>query len=269
MTNIFRVFSAISGWTGRLVLKPLLYIVDLSVFSLLALRDWKKNNSLFRRESYRNIVSQIIFTGIDALPAITFLALIAGFLFTFRLIALVDSVGGADDLVDILVNVIGLEIGSLIAALILVSRTGSAIVVDIGNMKLHGEIEGLEFLAININDYLITPRLLSCAISQLVLTVYFTSITMLGGILLSSIVLSAGHIQLLTLLLTAVNTDMLAAFIIKNLLFGFIIGAAACYHGLNVAKSPTEVPQQTQQAIVNSLVMIFVLDGLMGIALLT
>lgn len=268
MIQILRVFTVILGWTGRLVLKPINYSINLITFSIFALRDWKNNNKLFRRNSYHNIVTQIIFTGIDALPAITFLALVAGFLFTFRLISIVDSVGGTDDLVNILVNVIGLEIGPLIAAFILVSRTGSAIVVDIGNMKLHGEIEGLELLAININDYLITPRLLSCAVSQLALTVYFTTITMVGGIILSSLMISSGHIQLLSSLPNAISPIMLTAFIIKNLLYGFIIAATACYHGLSVIKSPTEVPQQTQQAIVNSLVIVFIIDGFWGLALI-
>ncbi len=258
----------LSGWLGRLILKPIFYMINMITFSLFALNDWHKNHPLFKRSSYQNIVSQIIFTGIDALPAITFLALVAGFLFTFRLIVMLDTLGGTDNLINILVNVIGLEIGPLISAFILVSRTGSAIVVDIGNMKLHGEIEGLELLAININDYLVTPRLLSCAISQLALTVYFTSITMVVGIVLSSILISSGHLQLLSSLSMAISPMMLVAFVLKNLIFGFFIAATACYHGLSVVKSPTEVPQQTQQAIVNSLIMVFVLDSFLGLALL-
>ena len=269
MTHILRIFPAISGWTGRLVLTPIFYIINLMTFSLLALSDWRKNTRLLSRGSYRNIVTQMIFTGIDALPAINLLAIVAGFLFTFRLIAIVDSVGGTDDLVNILVNVIGLEIGPLITAFILISRTGSAIVVDMGNMKLHGEIEGLEYLAININHFFVAPRLLGCAISQLALTVYYTTITMVTGVIISSFMLSAEHLQLLSSLSTAISPTMLSAFIIKNLLFGFIIASCACYHGLKVIKSPTEVPQQTQQAIMNSLIIIFLVDGFMGLALLT
>ncbi len=268
MTHIFRVFPAISGWAGKLFLTPIFYIVNLTTFSLLALRDWIRYTPLLKKDSYRNLVTQMIFTGVDALPAIALLAVITGFIFTFRLIAIVDSVGGSDDLVNILVNVIGLEIGPLITAFILISRTGSAIVVDIGNMKLHGEIEGLEYLSININHFFVGPRLLGCAISQLVLTVYYTTITMITGVIISSFMLSAEYLQLLSSLSTAISPIMLLAFVIKNLSFGFMIAAAACYHGLKVVKSPTEVPQQTQQAITNSLITIFIIDAFMGLALL-
>jgi phospholipid/cholesterol/gamma-HCH transport system permease protein len=261
--------STVTGWPGRQLIQRFLYVVDLTSFGMLAVRDWALKARLFDTRSYSTIVSQIIFTGVDALPTITFLGLLTGFLFTFRLIGILDSVGGASDLVDILAAVIGLEIGPLLAAFILISRTGSAIVVDIGNMKLHGEIEGLENLGININDYLVAPRLIGAAISQLAITVYFTFITLVFGIILSGVFLSSAHFEFLTTLESAFDFQIVGAFVVKNLLFGYIIATTACYHGLSVHSSATEVPQQTQRAIVNSLVIIFIVDGLMGIALLT
>jgi len=263
-----QILATLTGWPGRQLVNLVLYLVDLTVFGLLALRDWYQRIRLFDTRSYSTIVSQIIFTGIDALPTISFLGLVTGFIFTFRLIGILDSVGGADDLVDILATVIGLEIAPLLAAFILISRTGSAIVVDMGNMKLHREIEGLEILGININDYLVAPRMLGAAISQLAISVYFTVITLVFGIILSGIFISPGHFEFLAKLSSAFDFQIIGSFVVKNLLFGYIIATTACYHGLSVEHSATEVPQQTQRAIVNSLVIIFIVDGLMGIALL-
>lgn len=131
-------------------------------FSTLALRDWLSKNRLFDSRSYSTTVTQIIFTGVDALPTITFLGLATGFIFTFRLISISHSLGGTDDISDLLITVICLSAGPFLAAII-ISRTGSAIVVDLGNMKLHGEIEALENMGVNINDYLIAPRIISTA----------------------------------------------------------------------------------------------------------
>ena len=61
---------------------------------------------------------------------------------------------------------------------------------------------------------------------------------------------------------------MLVLFVIKNLVFGLIIAGTACFHALNVKDSATEVPQQTQRAIVNSLAMIAIFDGLLALAAL-
>lgn len=258
---------SLTGLPGRFFLRSILYVINLFTFSLLALRDWHNNNRIFETKSYKNIIAQIIFTGIDALPTITFLGLAAGFVFTFRLISILDSVGAAKDIANLLVTIICLGIGPFIAAIILISRTGSAIVVDLGNMKLHGEIEGLELLGININDYLIAPRLIGTAISQLAITVYFTFIALVFGITLSGLLISASHFNFLYEISTAFTPYLIMIFVIKNLLFGFVIAATSCYNGLSVRTSPTEVPQQATRAIVNSLVFVFIIEGLMALAI--
>ena len=266
--KINTIAAILTGIPGRFLIQTSLYVINLMTFSSLALRDWYSNNSLFNRKSYSSMVAQIIFTGIDALPTIIFLGLVAGFVFTFRLISILYSVGAADEIINLLINIICLGIGPFLTAIILISRTGSAIVVDIGNMKLHGEIEGLEMLGININNYLIAPRLIGAAISQLVITIYFTFIALVFGIILSGLLVSSTHFELLSEIVTAFTPYLVMVFVIKNLLFGYVIAATSCYSGLSVRTSPTEVPQQATRAIVNSLVAIFVIEGLFALALL-
>ena len=260
------IVSGITGLPGRLVLQSLLYVIDLVTFSVIAVSQWFSGNRLFEARSYRTVVQQIIFTGIDALPTIILLGLATGFIFTYRLIDVVSSLGATEDVIDLLVRIICLGIGPFLAAIILISRTGSAIVVDIGNMKLHREIEGLELLGININDFLIAPRIIACAVSQLTITVYFTFIALLSGILLSGFLLQDTHFELLSQIGSAFTPQRLLIFVSKNLLFGYIIATTACYHGLSVSASATEVPQRTTRAIVDCLIFIFVIDALLALA---
>ena len=208
--------ATITGYPGRFITRAILYVINLFTFSTLALRDWYKNNKIFSSKSYTSTVAQIIFTGIGARPTITLLGLAAGFVFTFRLISILDSVGAADDIVDLLVTIIGLGIGPFLAAIILISRTGSAIVVDLGNMKLHREIEGLELLGINISSYLIAPRLIGTAISQLVVTVYFTFIALVFGITLSALLVSTSHLDFLIEIGTAFTPHLVLVFVLGN-----------------------------------------------------
>ena len=257
-------FLFLFGLTGHFASRILAYLFDLAAFTSKALAGWLRRNRLRERRTYAPLVAQIIFTGVDALPAITLLGLITGFIITFRLIAIFDAVGGTASMIVILTELVGLELGPLIAAIILISRSGSAIAVDIGNMKLHGEIEAMEFLGINIDDVLTTPRMLGTAISQLVLAVYFTITALAGGITISAILLSLNYFKYLSDLLATLHPMMVIAFLFKNLLFGLAIGAISCFHGLMVERSPTELPQQTQRAIIHSLLFVFVLDGLVA-----
>ena len=260
------IVSSITGWPGRQLIQSLMYVIDLVTFSLIAIAEWLRNNRIFDSRSYRTVVQQIIFTGIDALPTITLLGLATGFLFTYRLIDVVSALGAVEDVIDLLISIICLGIGPFLAAIILISRTGSAIVVDIGNMKLHGEIEGLELLGVNINDFLIAPRILACAVSQLAITVYFTFIALVTGIALSGLLLTTSNFELLITISSAFTPHLLLVFVSKNLLFGYVIATTACYHGLSVAGSPTEIPQRATRAIVDCLIFIFIIDGLLALA---
>lgn len=255
--------NTLTGWPGRKLIRNVLYVINLLTFSMLALRDWFRKNKLFDSHSYSTTVAQVIFTGVDALPTITFLGLATGFIFTFRLISISNSLGGAEDIINLLITVICLSAGPFLAAIIIISRTGSAIVVDLGNMKLHGEIEALENLGININDYLIAPRIISTAISQLAITVYFTVIALLSGILISALFVNPTHFDYIFRISNSITPYMMSIFVVKNLIFGYVIATVACYNGLRVQQSATEVPQRTTASIVQSLSFVFIIDSLL------
>lgn len=255
--------NTVTGWPGRQLIKNILYVINLVTFSMLALRDWFRKNRLFDSRSYSTTVAQVIFTGVDALPTITFLGLATGFIFTFRLISISNSLGGTDDIVNLLITVICLSAGPFLAAIIIISRTGSAIVVDLGNMKLHGEIEALENLGVNINDYLIAPRIISTAISQLAITVYFTVIALLTGILISALFVNPAHFDFILRISNSFTPYLMSIFVVKNIIFGYVIATVACYNGLLVRYSATEVPQRTTASIVQSLSFVFVIDSLL------
>ncbi len=265
--SVIQIANTVTGWPGRKLIRHVLYVISLMTFSTLALRDWFSKNKIFDSRSYSTTVAQIIFTGVDALPTISFLGLATGFIFTFRLISISHTFGGTEDITNLLITVICLSAGPFLAAIIIISRTGSAIVVDLGNMKLHGEIEALENMGININDYLVAPRIISTAISQLAITVYFTVIALLSGILLSAIFINPSYFTFIFKISNSFTPFMISIFVIKNVIFGFVIATIACYNGLRVQSSATEVPQRTTASIVQSLSFVFIIDALLTLAI--
>jgi phospholipid/cholesterol/gamma-HCH transport system permease protein len=247
---------------GRQALRLPRYVLELTLFTLQALREWREQSSLRNRATYSSFVSQMIFTGIDALPPIILLSLASGVSITSMLLKNVQVFGTTTDIVKILTEVVALELGCLLTAVILVGRSGSAITIDLANMKLNREIEGLELLGINVNHFFITPRLLGTTLSQLVLAIFFSSLSVVSAIAFNATLYSTSYWNYLSELPLAFDPSDLLLFVVKNLLFGLIIGVTACYHALRVRHSITEIPQQSQRAIVNSLSIIFMLDGL-------
>lgn len=258
-------FSGTLGWTGRRSLSLGGYLLDLTVFILHALRDWFGRGRLFNRATRQALVTQVIFTGVDALPVVTLLALAVGVSITSQLLMLAQALGSERDVAGMLTGIVGVELSSLLTAIVLIGRSGSAIAVDTGYMKLHGEVEALELLGINVREFFVTPRILGAAVAQMTLAVYFAAIALFGGVFLNGLIFHLETAHQLRHLAQALQPAQVAIFIFKNLLFGVIIAGTACFHGLRVRQSPTELPQHTQRAIVTSLVLVFLVDGLLAV----
>lgn len=263
--HVLARMNALLGRLGRSVLRPLLYCLDLTAFSIHALRDWRHRGHLRNAATRRALITQILFTGIDAMPIVLVLGLAIGLTLTPTLLLLAQSLGSDRELARFLILAVGVELGPMLTAIILIGRSGSAIAVELGNMKQRGEIGSLMLMGINISDFFVAPRLLGGAVSQLVLAVYFTGVALFGGILIMGLLVDYEHLKLMPVLVRMIAPIDILIFITKNFMFGLMIAAVACYQALHIGLSPTEVPQRTQQAIVNSYLLIFALSGIFSL----
>lgn len=212
-----------------------------------------------------SIVTQIIFSGVDSFLPTMLLVSVAIGISAAELILALQAYGSEKEVVNLLIRFIALELSPLLTAIVLICRSGSAVAVDMGNMCINKEIKGLELLGIDVLVYLGFPRVLGIAISQVALAVYFSCVAIVLGIFFSVLLESSSNFKYFFLLISSITPLELIAFLFKNLLFGFIIGSNACFHGLRVKYSVTEVPQETQQAIIHSLVSIFFINVLFAL----
>jgi len=255
------------GVFGRPAVRAGTYITDLTVFTGRALTDPARRRGLLNPASRRAVVTQLLFTGVDALPAIALLALAVGVGGVAQLILALQELGTESEVVTIIADWIALEIGPLLTAVLLIGRSGSAITVDLLQTKFNRELEAIELLGININDFFVVPRLWGCAVAQLALAVLLSSLTVISAIIATAVWAPIDVGQYLQAITVAFTPYEIVLFVLKNLLFGLSIAAVACFHGLQIRGSATEVPQQTQQAIVAALLIVFVLDGVFAVGL--
>ncbi len=251
----------IFGWIGQRCIEFSLYLIDLTYFLVRALSIWQPHRNVFNRAVYSNLLGQVIFTGVDAIAMISFLAVLVGIGVTSQLIYIMQAITGANDLTEILARLVISELGPLITGVILVGRSCSAIAVDLGNTKLRGEIEPLEYLGIDVDDYFVLPRIFCMVISQVTLALYFSVNMILCGVFFSAYIYNFSAQESLMELLNTLEVDVVIAFMLKNIFFGLGIGTMACFHGLSVGNSPTQVPQQMQKAVMRCMVFLFLIDG--------
>jgi len=203
---------------------------------------------------------QVYFTGLEAIAIIVTIAVIIGTVIVTQVVSLVGNNGSLTG--KILVWVMLRELAPLLTALIIISRSGTAIAAELGTMKINGEIDTLEMMGIPADRYLILPRIAGVTTSSVVLTVYFILTSFLGGFLIASIGWHIPYDQFIQGVLASLGPKEVLAPFVKSIVFGMIISAVCCRYGLRVGKSATEVPQAATRAVMSSLFAVFIFDAL-------
>jgi len=207
---------------------------------------------------------QIYFTGVQALFVVAAIGLVLG----LAIITQVASLAGrTTDLTGrILVWVVVRELGPLFAAIIVIARSGTAVAAELGSMKVNDEVRYLRAMGIPASRYLVMPRIAGVTTSLLALLFFFQGTAVLGGLALSSFLFDLPFRAQLDNLAATLSFFDLSISLVKGLVFGLVIAAAACYHGLRVRRSITEVPQAATRAVIEALILVVVIDGFITLA---
>lgn len=211
-------------------------------------------------QGWRQVLSvvsaQIYFTGWQALPIITILALASGGLVIMQSAAQLSLVGGSSMLGHLIVAITIRELAPLLTALIVIARSGTAVASEIGTMRVNREIEALEVMGINPLSFIVFPRLAGGIISVVCLGFYFNVVALLGGYFVARFIQEMPFHYYLNALANAITLGDFALYLLKNTFSGAIIFIVSCYQGMLVKQSPHEVPQVTTKAVMNSIIYV-------------
>ncbi|MCK9584839.1 MAG: ABC transporter permease [Candidatus Cloacimonetes bacterium] len=208
------------------------------------------------------IFRQILFTGYEALPLISFLALAIGGLVILQGTNLLTGFGQGIWVHIILVTVVVNELSGILTALVVVARSGTAISTELGNMKVRREIDLIESFGISPISYLVVSRVIGVVIAMVILVLYFNLVAVLGGWLFSRMFNQLDFRTFMNDFLAVLKISHLVAGFIKSVCFGLIISIVSTYQGMSVRRASTEVPQRTIKAVVISIFAVILTDML-------
>ena len=241
---------------GRKITSTIEYTLEVLFMVYLSMRAAVIDQSQGFRTIVGVISAQIYFTGWQAMPIISVLALAAGSVVIMQSNAQLTFLGNAQMMGNLLVVIIMRELGPLITALVVIARSGTAVASEIGNMRVNREIEALEVMGINPLSFIVFPRILGGVISVLCLAFYFNIVALFGGYLVTRFVIDMPFNFYTDALAQAIAFEDVALFLLKNGFSGMIIFVISCYQGLLVQQSSHEVPQVTTKAVVNSIIYV-------------
>jgi len=205
------------------------------------------------------LTRQIYFTGASATAGMVLRGAVIGTLIIAYVIEVLEA--DAALAMKILIWVVLREIGPLIAAVLVIQRSGTAVATEVALMHISGEVASLRQMRIDPRDYLVVPRVVGIALSTAALTFYVQVIAVGGGMLLASLTIDASIGELVgDFFLLARPLDIVYS-TVKSLLFGGAIGVICSYHGLHPpGVSINAVPKAAINAVTQSTLLVLLLN---------
>lgn len=206
------------------------------------------------------LLRQIYFTGIEALPLLALVAMVAGFAALSPLYAAVLQ--DMNTTVNVFRILILQEAAPVLVGFYILARSGSAIATELAHNRHHGEVASLYRMGMDAKEYLVAPRVVATALSVAALVVYFQVFMVLGGFALMS--LSSGWHFTVALSRFANSIDPIVAMlvILKATIFGTLVGVISCQQGLTAPRGPLGIPVAARTAAVHSFTAIALTEGL-------
>jgi len=252
--------SAIPGTAGRKVLGIWKGVKDFGEFVRSIYNSFQSLRYLRLRSIWAIVINQTRFTGIDALPFVVAIAIIIGGTVIIQASTNLPKFGVEEFFGGLLVIIIARELGPLVTALIVISRSGSAIAAEITVQKWSREILSMEIMGIDTKMYIVFPRIIASILSITSLIVIFDTVAFFGGYLLSLTTIYIPMDQFAQSLLDAFTFKDIVSALIKSVVYGTLIPLIACYYGFQ-PRSKFEIPIYVSRAVIRTLFLIFIINA--------
>lgn len=212
------------------------------------------------RVTWEILLAQIRFTGAQGVSLSAFAALAIG---TLILVEAVTFIPDASIVPHIVALVTVKDVAPLLTALVVIGRSGTAISVELANMKLNGEIDALVSMGLSLEQVVVLPRLLGAIVSFVGMVIVGMASALVGGYLIAHNVVRVPFE--LTTLIENVRGGDLAVALLKAVLLGATISAICIREGFSVTMSAREVPQAATRGVVRAMTFSLVINSFLSI----
>ena len=202
--------------------------------------------------------------GASAVPITLLIGFLMGVIIAFEISVVAQQFGA----VIFVVNGVGVamlrELGALMTAIIFAGRSGAAFAAEIGTQKVNEEVNALTTFGLEPVRFLVVPRLIASLIAVPLLTVLANVVGLFGGALVM-LSFDISFVQFYNQLLGSVGAVDLVIGLVKAAVFGLVVAAIGCQRGLATGLGASSVGLSATSAVVTSIVLIVVIDGLFAV----
>ena len=160
------------------------------------------------------------------------------------------------------------ELGPVLTALLFAGRAGTALASEIGLMKATDQLAAMEMMAVDSVRYVVAPRFLGGVIAVPMLTAIFIMIGLFGVQLVGVQQLGVDQGTFWSQLRGSVDLGDVNEGVVKGCVFGVACSLIAVFEGFRAEPTAEGVGRATTRAVVNSAVLVLILDYMLTAVML-
>lgn len=203
-------------------------------------------------------------SGANAVGITALLGFLIGLILAFQSAVAMRKFGAEIFVADLVTISLFRELGPLLTAFVLASRSGSAFAAEIGTMKVNEEIDALTTMGLDPVRFLVVPRVIAVVFVTPLLTMFNNFFGLIGcGLVMISI--GFAPVAVLNQIREAAYLADLFGGLVKTFVFGTLIAGIGCLRGLQTGTGASAVGDSATRAVVSGIVAIVLADGVFAV----
>ena len=211
------------------------------------------------------VIQRFDVVGVRALGIIGLMSFLIGIVIAQQGAVQLQQFGAEIYTINLIGRITVRELGTLMTAIMVAGRSGSAFAAQIGTMKITEEIDAMRTIGVSPVEALVIPRLIATVVMMPLLAFWAILLSLIGGGIFVWLDLGIPPLTYIQRLQEVIPITDLWIGIIKAPVFGFIIALAGCFQGMLVESNSEEVGQKTTTAVVQSIFLVIVLDSVFAV----
>jgi phospholipid/cholesterol/gamma-HCH transport system permease protein len=211
------------------------------------------------------VVQRFDLVGVRALGIIGLMSFLIGIVIGQQGAVQLEQFGAEVYTINLIGRITIRELGTLMTAIMVAGRSGSAFAAQIGTMKLTEEIDAMRTIGVSPVEALVIPRMMAAIVMMPLLAFYAMIMAIIGGGIFCWISLDIPPLTFIQRLREVVPITDLWVGLIKAPVFGFIIALVGCFQGMQVEGDAEQVGLRTTAAVVQAIFLVIVLDAVFAV----
>ncbi len=204
-------------------------------------------------------------TGLKAIPIVALMSFLVGAIVAQQGAFQLRQFGAEPFVIDLVGILVLREVGILLTAILVAGRSGSAFTAEIGSMKMREEVDAMTVMGLNVIQVLIAPRVIALVIALPLLGMVANLSALIGGGMLLWVYSDITPAAYISWLRDAVAVNTFLVGVIKAPFMALIIALISCAEGLQVGGSAESLGTRTTAAVVKSIFLMVLIDGVFAI----